>query len=213
MRLKPIGLAALLAVTASPARADLLRARRASVMCASAGALARLGLPAGGSQDVGDHVPPAIAKIARDGNCTDFPEGSIVILQKARKHTSIVRSDSLSGDGVMIEALVANIDFAPYAPPHDVFYDAIRDRCADLLDGVAAEDAPVSDFIASLPTPLRTSIENAVGEDCGSVDSCWRDRVTEIDQRHLDDRWARFLCAHPKIAVEPNDRAAVPVRD
>ena len=213
MRLKQIGLAALLVVIAVPARAELLRAKQASVMCSSAGALAKLGLPAGGSLDVGDHVSAAIAKIARDGDCTDFPQGSIVILEKARRHTSIVRSDSLSGDGVMIEALVANIDFEPYLPPHDAFYDAIRSQCAGLLDAVAAEDPPVSAFIASLPPPLRTSLEQSLDQDCGSVNNCWRDRVDKIDQRHLQGRWANFLRAHPDIAVEPNDRSAVPVRD
>ncbi len=112
----------------------------------------------------------------------------------------------------MIEPLVANIDFEPYLPPHDAFYDATRSQCAGLLDAVAAEDPPVSAFIASLPPPLRTSLEQSLDQDCGSVNTCWRDRVDKIDQRRLQGRWAKFLCAHPDIAVEPNDRSAVPVR-
>ena len=214
MRLRHLVLAAALAAVALPARADLLRARRASVMCTSAGALARLGLPGGGSRDIGDHVPPGIARIARDGGCTDFPEGNVVILMKARAHTSIVRSDSLSGDGVMIEAIVANIDYDPYVPPHNVFYDTIRARCPAMLDGVAAEDPPREEFISSLPPPLRASIGKTLDENCGVDGNCLKhNRAAEIERRHLDDRWAGFLCSHPGIAVERGDQSAGPAHD
>lgn len=214
MRWSCLGLAASLTVVALPARAALLEAKRASVMCVSAGALAKLARPDGGSRDVGDHVPPAIAAIARVGDCTDFPKGHIVILETARGHTSIVRSDSLSGDGVMIEAVVANIDFGPYAPPHTVFTDTIRKQCPGLLDGIAAEDPPRTAFIASLPPPVRTSIGKALDDTCGPDGACLaRTEADEIGRRHLDDRWATFLCAHPADAIEPDDRTAGRVRD
>ncbi len=214
MPLKYLICAALLVALARPADADLLRARRASVMCASSAALAQLALPEGGSRDVGDHVPPAIDKIAHDGNCNDFPEGHVVILERARRHTSIVRSDSLTGDGVMIEVLVANIDYGPYTPPHDDFYDTIRAQCPTLLEGIAAEDPPRNDFIKSLPPPLRASIDKAVDNNCGDQLNCMiRTQADEIEQRHLQGRWAGFLCAHPSIALEPSERSPAPLRE
>ena len=214
MRLKHVLCAALLVVIATPARADLLRAKRASVMCASAAALAQLALPEGGSRTVGDHVPPAIDKISHDGNCNDFPEGHVVILERARRHTSIVRSDSLTGDGVMIEVLVANIDYGPYTPPHDAFYDTIRAQCPTLLEGIAAEDPPREDFIESLPPPLRASISKKLDQNCDHDGNCLKHNIAaEIEQRHLQGRWASFLCAHPSIALEPSDRSSAPLRD
>ena len=161
MRLISLGLAIVAITIGSPAQANLLRAKRASVMCSWASALAKLGMSGGSSRDIGDHVPPTVAKIARDGGCTDSPPGNIVILEKARAHTSIVRSDSLSGDGVMIEVVVANIDFEPYVPPHTVFYDTIRNQCPNLLQGIAAEDPPSEDFIESLAPPLRKRLAPA----------------------------------------------------
>lgn len=214
MRSTCLALAAVFTAVVLPARAELLRARQASAMCASAGALARLGMPGGGSRNIGDHVLPAVARIARDGNCIDFPEGNVVILEKARGHTSIVRSDSLSGDGVMIEVIVANIDYVPYVPPHSVFYDTIRAQCPGMLEGIAAEDPPREAFIDSLQPPLRASIGKVLEANCGPDGNCLRhNRAAEIERRHLDARWAGFLCANPKIAIEPNDSSSGPARD
>jgi hypothetical protein len=208
------GLSVLLIALASPAQADLLRAKRASFMCSSAGALAKLALPGGGSRDIGVDAPAEVTGIARGGNCIPFYEGHIVSLEKARKRTSIVRSDSLSGDGVMIEVLVANIDYGPYVPPHDVFYDTIRARCPGLLESFAAEDPPRRQFVESLPPPLRTSIDRAMDDTCGPAGDCLRHAsAVEIDRRHLAGQWAAFLCAYPKAAIEPEDQSAGPVRD
>ena len=214
MRLKCLVLVTMFSTAAASSQAALLMAERASVMCTSATALAKLGLPGGGSRDSASPIPPSIASIVRSGNCTDFPAGHVVILERARLHTSIVRTDSLSGDGVMMEAYIANIDYGPYVPPHDVFDDAIRARCPGLMEGIAAEEPPASEFIGSLPPPLRSSIDKALDDTCGPDGYCLdRNRPVEIDRRQLQGRWALFLCSHPTIALEPTDRSAPPLRD
>ena len=213
MHLKCLVLATIFSTAAASAQCELLKAKQASVMCSSASALAKLGLPEGGSRDTGDHVPASIAKTARDGGCTDFPAGHVVILEKARRHTSIVRTDSLSGDGVMMEAYVANIDFIPFIPPHDAFDDVVQARCPGLMEGIAAaEEPPAADFIASLQPSLRASVNKTLDQDCGADGNCLgRNRPAEIYRRHLEGRWAQFLCSHPSSAVEPNDRSATPL--
>ncbi|MCB8883348.1 hypothetical protein ACELLULO517_24075 [Acidisoma cellulosilytica] len=197
-----------------PAYAELLQASRASIMCSSASALAKLALPHGGSRDAGDAVPAAINQIARDGDCNEFPKGHLVILEKARKHTSLVRTDSLTGDGVMVEKLVANIDFQPYDAPHDAFSDTVRQKCPQLLDGLTAEDPPKNQFLNSLAPSLRASINKVVVADAGDSYTLIQNTLeSEFYRRQLDARWAAFLCANPKIAIEPNDVNTGPVRN
>ena len=208
-----VALVVTLGAAGLPARAEVWRAKHASVMCSSAGALAKLALPNGGSQASGDHVPPAITKIADAGGCIKFPAGQVVILEKNRGHTSIVRTDSGSGDGVMTDVLAANIDFAPYEPPHSPFYDTIRSRCPNLLDGIAAEDAPTNDFVQTLPPATRHVINQTAEDNCGTGSCQTRTRADEIQKRHLEGQWASYLCAHPTTAVEPLDRSPSQIRD
>ena len=189
---------ALLALTASPAKADLLKAVRTGVMCTSADALAKLALPDGSSRSAAADAPPSINAIAQAGGCIDFPAGNIVVVQAARKNTSIVRSDTLTGEGVLGTFIVPNIDYAPYAPPHDAFNDTIRARCPSKLEALAAETPPPSQFIASLPAPLRAEIDKAVDDACGSMGPCMtKQRIAEIGWRQLGQRWADFVCRAP----------------
>ncbi len=183
---------------APAAKADLLQAVRPGVMCVSADALAKLSLPDGSSRTAAPNVSPAIQVIARDGNCVDFPASNVVILLTARKNTSIVRSDSLSGDGVLETYIIPNIDYAPYAPPHDAFDDAIRARCPAKLDELIVLRSPTYGFVASLPRPLREQIEKTVDDECGGAPACSSNqRAIEVDKHHLVQRWAEFMCQRP----------------
>ncbi len=116
-------------------------------MCMSADALAKLSLPDGSSRGAGPNPSSAIGDIYRQGNCNDYPAGHIVILVKARRNTSIVRSDTLTGDGVMGTEFVANIDFKPYTTPHDSIDDTIRALCPARLEYYSALDVPAYGFI------------------------------------------------------------------
>ncbi len=164
-------------------------------MCASADALAKLSLPDGSSLTAAPNASPTVEAIARAGNCIDFPADNIVILLSVRRNTSVVRSDSLTGDGVLETFIVPNIDYVPYAPPHDEFDDAIRARCPAKLDEVVVLRAPTSSFVELLPGPLREQVEKAVDHECGGAPVCSSaQRATEVSKRHLVQRWAEFTC-------------------
>lgn len=195
MRRQGLAILAFSLALAPPAKADLLRAVRPGVMCASADSLAKLSLPDGSSRTAAPNASPALQAIARAGNCVDFPAGNIVILLTARRNTSVVRSDSLTGDGVLETFIVPNIDYAPYAPPRDEFDDAIRVRCPAKLEEVVVLGATTSGFVQSLPGPLREQIEKGVENECGGAPSCSSNqRAVEVSRHHLVQRWAEFTC-------------------
>ena len=198
MRLPAFGM--LIAACLFPACADaaLLRATRPGVMCSSPAALAQLSLPDGSSRTAGSDAPPSVVAIARAGGCTDFPAGNIVILQTARRNTSIVRSDTLTGDGVLDTFYVANIDYVPYVPPSDPYMDAIRAQCPARLETFAVLGVPSYEFIESLGQPVREQILKTIDDTCGGAPACTRNQqVVEIDKRRLDPQWISFVCRHP----------------
>ena len=176
MRFSVLGM--LIAACLFPASADaaLLRATRPGVMCSSPEALAKLSLPDGSSRTAGSDAPPSVVAIARAGGCTDFPAGNIVMLQTARKNTSIVRSDTLTGDGVLDSFYVANIDYLPYIPPPDPSMDAIRAQCPARLETFAVLGVPSYDFIESLSRPVREQILKTIDDTCGGAPGCTRNQ-------------------------------------
>ena len=183
---------------ALPAKADLLRATRPGVMCTSADALAKLSLPDGSSRTAASNVLPAVEAIARAGNCVDFPVGNVVMLLNHRNNTSVVRSDTLSGDGVLDTFIIPNIDYAPYSPPADEWNNAIRAQCPTKLDEIAVLRAPLGSFVASLPKPVSDSIDKAIDDQCGGAGPCSIvQRAVEVSKRHLVQRWAAFICRRP----------------
>lgn len=191
-----LAMAAALCVSAG-ARAELLQAIRPGVMCMSADALAKLSLPDGSSRGAVPNPSAAIGDLYRQGNCNDYPAGHIVILVKARRNTSIVRSDTLTGDGVMGTEFVANIDFKPYTTPHDSIDDTIRALCPARLDYYAAMDMPAYGFIQTLPPPIRDAIDNTVENECGVMSCETIDQVKEIEKRHLEHSWVQYECHQP----------------
>ena len=187
-----------MAFFALPARADMLRATRPGIMCTSADALAKLSLPDGSSRTAASNVPPAVEAIARAGNCVDFPVGNVVILLTRHNNTSIVRSDTLSGDGVLDTFIIPNIDYAPYSPPTDEWDSAIRTQCPAKLEKTIVLRDPLGNFLESLPKPLSDSIDKAVDDQCSGAGPCSRAQYTvEIGKRHLVQRWAAFMCRQP----------------
>jgi hypothetical protein len=179
------------------ARAELLQAIRPGVVCMSPGALAKLSLPDGSSRGAVPHPSSVIDDLYRQGDCNDYPAGHIVILVKARRNTSIVRSDTLTGDGVMGTEFVANIDYKPYTPPHDSIDDTIRALCPARLEYYSALDMPAYGFIQTLPPPIRDSIDNTVENECGMMSCEIIDQVEEIEKRHLARRWIQYECYQP----------------
>ncbi len=192
---KAFAIVGLFVVFALPAKADLLRAMRPGVMCTSADALAKLSLPDGSSRTAAPNVSPDVAATARTGGCVDFPVGNIVILLTRHNNTSIVRSDTLTGDGVLDTFIVPNIDYAPYSPPVDEFDNAIRARCPTKLDEVVVLRAPLGYFIESLPKATRDSIDKAIEDECQGAGPCSiSQRAVEVSKRHLVQQWAAFTC-------------------
>jgi len=178
-----------------PARADLLRSTRAGIMCTSADALSKLSLNDGSSRTSASNVSPAVQAIARAGRCVDFPAGNVVILLTRHNNTSVVRSDTLSGDGVLDTFIVPNIDYAPYSPPPDEFDNAMRSQCPSKFDEVLVLRAPTYGFVASLPKGIRDDIEKSVESKCEGAPACSSaQRAAEVSTRHLVQRWAAFMC-------------------
>ncbi len=167
-------------------------------MCSSPAALAELSLPDGSSRTAGSDVPPSIVTIARAGGCTEFPAGNIVILQAARRNTSIVRSDTLTGDGVLDTFYVANIDYVPYTPPPDPFMNAVRAQCPARIETFAVLGVPSYEFIEALGQPVREQILKTIDDTCGGASACSSNQqVVEIDKRGLAPQWISFVCRHP----------------
>ncbi len=198
MRSVAFGILFLACLSPIGAEAALLKATRPGVMCVSPEALARLSLPDGSSRTARPDAPSSLVAVARAGGCAEFPGGNVVILQTARKNTSIVRSDTLTGDGVLDTFYVANIDYAPYTPPPDPFMDAIRAQCPARLETLAVLGVPSYDFIESLSRPVREQIHKTVDDACGGAPGCTEhEQVVEIDKRHLEPQWVGFVCRHP----------------
>ena len=192
-------LAALLiiAATVQTARARLLKAIRPGVMCASADALAKLTLPDGSSRTAAPNPSPAMQAIADEGNCNEFSKGFVVVLQTARKNTSIVGARLYYGNG-LDTMIVPNVDFAAYAVPRDPFFDVIRARCPDRLEAMVVLGPPAHAFVDTLPAATRLAIERAVTAECQDYSPCLdMQRPAEVSKRHLDQKWAEFDCAHP----------------
>ena len=167
-------------------------------MCTSPDALAKLSLPDGSSRTAAANVAPAVQAIARAGNCVDFPVGNVVLLLTHRNNTSVVRSDTLSGDGVLDTFIIPNIDYAPYTPPADEWNTAIRAQCPTKLEETVLLRDPMDDFVASLPKPVGDAIDKGIEDECGGAAPCSRaQRATEISKRHLVQRWAAFRCRQP----------------
>ena len=191
-----------LALAAAPAaaRADLLRATRPGVMCTSPDALAKLTLPDGSSRSAGN-ASPAFQAIADAGGCRDFGVGRTVILLTARRNTDIVRGDTMTGDGVLGDFIVPGIDFAPYTPPHGPFNDTSRARCPASPDKLTVLGPTTYTFVASLPKQTQAEINHEADVECGdpTTGACLIEaRTTAIEKRHLEQRWAEFLCRNPE---------------
>ncbi len=198
VQMKAWAIIGLMVVFALPAKADLLRATRPGVMCTSPDALAKLSLPDGSSRTAAPNVPPAVEAIARAGNCVDFPAGNVVMLLTHHNNTSVVRSDTLSGDGVLDTYTIPNIDYAPYSPPADEWDNAIRAQCPAKLEETVVLRDPMDGFVASLPKPVSDSIDKAIDDQCGGAGPCSvAQRAAEVSKRHLVQRWAAFRCRQP----------------
>ena len=105
----------LLVLVAAPALADTLVASRPGLMCTSPDALAKLTLRDGSSRAASPGAHPGDKTLKEEGGCIDFAAGANVLLQAARKNTSIVSYDALDGKGRRA-FVVPNIDFnAPVA--------------------------------------------------------------------------------------------------
>ena len=182
------------------ARAEVMQATRAGIMCTSADALAKLSImhvttmPPSGAP-----LPRAADVIATAGGCTGFPQGFVVIVSSKRVNTSIVRADTLTGDGLLGTEIVANVDFAPYSAPHTPFYDTVRARCPARIETMLALGPPSHAFVDSLPPALRSSIEKSVDDECSERIPCILvQRPEEVIKRHLERPWADFVCSHPE---------------
>lgn len=89
-------------------------AQRPGLMCVSADALARLTLPSGASRSAGPAASPRATALKQAGGCIDIPPAALVVVQAARRNTSVVSYDAHDGQG-MRTFVVANIDFGPAA--------------------------------------------------------------------------------------------------
>ncbi len=190
--------ALLIALVTPAAQAAVLEAIRPGVMCVKADALAKLSLPNGSSPLAADNPSASVQAIAKAGECTIFPEHHRVSVVTARANTTIVRSDTLSGDGVLGTFIVPNIDFRPYPPTRDPWSEAIQGRCPDRLDDISIQLFRTSSFIASLPKPVHDKIDAIVGDTCVAGLYCVPNvEAAEIEKRHLIPRWADYMCRHP----------------
>ena len=190
--------AALTLLLAPPARATLLQAVRPGAICTSPEALAKLTLPDGSSRAAATNrsPSPAAEAIARAGQCFDFSRGKIVILVTARHNTSIVRADP-SGDGVLVDAVIPNIDFAPHVPRHDPALDLVRAMCPSRLEAFDVLGVPAYDFIQTLPRATRDQMGKEADDRCGGAPGCTDAAIEdEIRNRHLDRQRVAYACSH-----------------
>lgn len=188
----------IVAIITTPAQAAVLEATAPGVMCVKADALARLSLPDGSSPLAADNPSAAVQAIATAGECTTFPEHHKVSVITARHNTTIVRSDTLSGDGILGIFIVPNIDFRPYPPTRDPWSEAIQERCPNRLDDLSIRFFRTSSFIASLPKPVHDKIDTIVSDTCTAGLYCVPNtEADEIEKRHLISRWADYMCRHP----------------
>ena len=190
--------ALLIALIITPAQASVLEAIRPGVMCVKADALAKLSLPDGSSPLAADNPSAAAQAIAAAGECMTFPEHHRVSVVTARANTTIVRSDTLSGDGILGTFIVPNIDFRPYSPTRDPWSEAIQEHCPNRLDDLSIRFFRTSSFIASLPKPVHDKIDTIVSDTCTAGLYCVPNvEAAEIEKRHLISRWADYMCRHP----------------
>ena len=190
--------ALLIALITTPAQAAILEAIRPGVMCVKADALTKLSLPDGSSPLAVDNPSAAVLAIATAGECTTFPEHHKVSIITARANTTIVRSDTLSGDGILGTFIVPNIDFRPYSPTRDPWSEAIQEHCPNRLDDLSIRFFRTSSFIGSLPKPVHDKIDAIVSETCTAGLYCVPNvEAAEIEKRHLISRWADYMCRHP----------------
>jgi hypothetical protein len=99
---------------AASSQAATLVAVRPGLMCSSPDALARLTMHDGSSRTASARARPEDFDVKRQGGCIDIALGAHVILQEARRQTSIVLFDAEDGRGPR-SYIVPNIDFAPAA--------------------------------------------------------------------------------------------------
>lgn len=190
--------ALLISLITTSAQAAALEATAPGVMCVKADALAKLSLPDGSSPLAADNPSAAVQAIAAAGECTIFPESHKVSVITARTNTTIVRSDTLTGDGILGTFIIPNIDFRPYLPTRDPWSEAIQERCPNRLDDLSIRFFRTSSFIASLPKPVRDKIDAIVSDTCDVGLYCVPNtEENEIKNRHLISRWADYMCHHP----------------
>jgi hypothetical protein len=192
--------------------ADLV-AIKPGLMCRDPAALAKLTLPDGSSRAAGANARSADAKIKQDGGCIDFPPGARVVLQTARKRTSIVSYDANDGRGVST-FVVPNIDFSAAAngepdssasngnDPAAKFFAAVNKQCPQqgwnehLLSHT--EQGPVDKVYAAMTPAQQAAAQKEADSRCqdsGGM-SCPNDAIFAymVKTGHLESM-VRAVCA------------------
>ena len=123
----------------------------------------------------------------------DFFAGNVVQVQTRHDRTSLVRSDTLSGDGVIEIFTVANVNYAPFTPPNDEFNSALRAQCPTKLEDVVLQRYATDYFVATLPRSTQVAIDKAIDDQCGGAAPCAH------AQRHEEVRKRRARLAMGRL--------------